>query len=154
MKFPILLFESIVSCPVSGHQWEKSDSISFTSPYQVFLNISKIPLSPLFSRLNKTLSCSLYSYVRCSSPLIIFMPLCWTCSSISMSLLYWGAQGCTQHPSRASLVLDRGEWSPPVASAVVFRSLNTDLLSLTIPFILDFKNKYLFNHIQSDFLLY
>ena len=56
----------------------------------------------LFSRLNSSSSLSLSSYQRCSSPFIIFPALHCTLSSMSMSLLYWGAWNWTQH-SRCGL---------------------------------------------------
>lgn len=46
----------------------------------------------LFSRLNSLSSLSLSSCERCSSPFIIFAALYWSLSTVSMSLLYWGAQ--------------------------------------------------------------
>lgn len=50
-----------------------------------------ILLSLLFSRLNSTSSLNLSWYERCSTALMIFMPLGWTCSSKSMSLIPgWG----------------------------------------------------------------
>lgn len=139
MEFPVLQFVPIVSCPVSGHQWEKSDSIFFTALYQVFLNIDKIPLSLLFSKMNRTHFHSLSSYVRCSSSLIISVALCWT-SPVFPCLSYIRIQ----HSRSAWPVLHRGEGSPPLTSAVVFISLNIDILRLTTLFILDFKNKHLF----------
>lgn len=44
-------------------------------------------------------SLSLPSQERCSSPLIIFMALSWTLSSMSMSLMHWTAQSCKQYSS-------------------------------------------------------
>jgi len=46
--------------------------------------------SLLSSRLNSPNSVSLSLQERCSIPWIAFMVLLWTCSSSSMSLLYWG----------------------------------------------------------------
>lgn len=43
---------SVVSCPVSGHQWKELVSISFALSLQVFIYINEIPPSHLFSRLN------------------------------------------------------------------------------------------------------
>lgn len=58
------------------------------------------PPSPIRSPLNRPFSSlstflSLSSCERCSKPLTTFMALCWTCSSISLSLWYWGAQNWT-----------------------------------------------------------
>lgn len=53
---------------------------------------------------------SVSSYVRHSYPLIIFVTLCWTHSSMTMSLLYWGAQNSTQHRCGAPR---KREGSPP-----------------------------------------
>lgn len=39
----------------------------------------------------------LFSWERCFSPLIIFVALCGSWSSKSMSFFYWGAQNCAQH---------------------------------------------------------
>lgn len=44
-------------------------------------------------------SFSLSSYIRCSSPLIIFIPLCCICSSMSMYFWSWGDKNWTQFPS-------------------------------------------------------
>ena len=54
------------------------------------------PLSLLFSRWNRPSSLSLSLYEKCSSLLIIFVALCWSCSSMSVSLLHWGAQNWTE----------------------------------------------------------
>lgn len=48
--------------------------------------MDKIPLNLLFPSLNMSLS--FCSYVRCSNTCPIFAALCWTDSSMSMSLLY------------------------------------------------------------------
>ena len=56
----------------------------------------------LFSRLNSPSSLSPSSLERCSSPFPIAVALHWTLSSLSLSLLSWGAQHRTQ-PSRGGL---------------------------------------------------
>lgn len=61
---------------------EKS-SVLFAFSLQVFIHIDKIPLSLFFSRLNIPSSLSLSLHARCSSPLIIFVALHWTVSSMS-----------------------------------------------------------------------
>lgn len=67
----------------------------------------------LLSRLNCPNSLCLSSEKRCFSPFIIFLALCWTVSSISMSLLYWRAQHWTLILRFVSLV-PRREGSPPL----------------------------------------
>lgn len=74
------------------------------------LHIYRIPLS-LFSRLSVS-SLSLSSNDRCSNHLIIIMASHWTHSSMSMSLLHWGAQNWTQHSKCVSPVLNKREVSP------------------------------------------
>lgn len=46
-------------------------------------------LLSVFSRLNRLSSCSLSSYKRCSRPLIVFVVIHWTLSSISLFILIW-----------------------------------------------------------------
>lgn len=58
----------------------------------MFIYIDKILLS--FFTLN---SPSSFSYERLSSPLTLILALCWTHSSVSMSLLYWRAQDWIEH---------------------------------------------------------
>jgi len=77
----------IASCPGTGHQRKEPGSVFFAPSLQTHIHIAKIPPSLLFSRLNSPRSLSLSSYVRCSSPLIIFVVLCWTLSSMSMPVL-------------------------------------------------------------------
>jgi len=50
------------------------------------------PPSLLFSRLSKPISLSPSSWERCSSPFPALVALHWTLSSLSLSLLSWGAQ--------------------------------------------------------------
>lgn len=54
-------------------------------------------LSIFFSRLNNPSSLHLTSSIRCSSPLIIFVVLHWTCFNMSHFFLSWKAQNWTQH---------------------------------------------------------
>lgn len=70
---------------------------SLLEPAQLFIHIDKITLSLLFSRLSSPSSFSLSSYDKHSSLFIFFVALCWTCTTLSMSLLYWGVQNWTQH---------------------------------------------------------
>ena len=57
-----------------------------------------VPPSHLFSRLSSPSSPSLSTSERCSRPFAIAVALHWTHSSVSQSLLHWGAQHQTQHP--------------------------------------------------------
>lgn len=93
MEFPV--FVPIAFCSSAGYHCEESGSAFFTlncSP-QLFIHIEMIPLNLLFSSLNSPFSLS--SCDRYSSPLVFFVALRWTCTSISMSLLYWGIQNWT-----------------------------------------------------------
>lgn len=63
----------------------------FPPTYHLFMQTDKICLSLLFYRLT-ALALSLSSYENCASPLIIFLALCWTQFSKSISFLYWGDQ--------------------------------------------------------------
>lgn len=77
---------------------EEFDSIFFMPSLQVFLKIHKVLLSLLFSRLISHSSLHFLSlYERYSNPLITFVLLWWTFSSMSMPLLYWESQNRTQH---------------------------------------------------------
>ncbi|KAK4826848.1 hypothetical protein QYF61_011716 [Mycteria americana] len=78
------------------------------APLKVLLCIDKTSLSLVSSRLNGPSSFSPSSYVRCYKPLIIFVALCWTLSSMSMSHLYWGAQHWTQHSRCLTSAEQRG----------------------------------------------
>lgn len=57
------------------------------------------------------------SHVRCSSPLITFVALCWTLSTMSISLFCWGGQNWTQQ-SRHGLTCaeQRGRISWPAGN--------------------------------------
>lgn len=63
----------------------------------LYVHTDKVPLSPLFFRLNSFSFLSLSLHVRCSNPSTIFLFVCWTHSSMPMALLYWGAQSWTQY---------------------------------------------------------
>lgn len=87
----------------SGPATEKSLALfSWYAPSRYWYTLERSPLSLLFSILNSPSSCSLSSQEKCSSPFITFVAVCWTFSSMLMSLLYWGAQCWTQH-SRCNL---------------------------------------------------
>lgn len=111
----------IVSGCVPGHHWEESNSLFFAPSLQVLytLGISSPTSSLLFPRLNSTISLSL-SYDRCSNPLIVFTAHCQTCSSMSISVLYWGTQSWAQHSSWVLPVLSRQEGSPPFDLSTLF----------------------------------
>ena len=81
---------------------EKSLAPSSLLPEQVFIHMDKIPPIHFCFWLNSLSSLSLSLYDGCSNPLIIFIALQWTFSSMPMSLLYWGAQDWTQY-SRCGL---------------------------------------------------
>jgi len=49
----VFQFVPIASCPISGYHWEEPGSLFFTHSHQTFIYIDKIPLSFLFSRLNR-----------------------------------------------------------------------------------------------------
>lgn len=60
--------------------------------------LSLLPPIRFFTSRWYILTCSLlHTKQSISYPLIIFVTLCWTHSSMSMFLLYWGAQNSTQH---------------------------------------------------------
>lgn len=61
---------------------------------------------------------SLSSYVRCSRTFIVFTALCCTPSSMSTSLLSWGARSWAQHSRGVSAVLSR-ELGVPAACGVL-----------------------------------
>lgn len=65
----------IDTCPDTGHHWKELGSYLFAHALQGILStnidIDKIPLTLLFSRLKRPISLSLMSQDRCSSPLII-----------------------------------------------------------------------------------
>lgn len=66
---------------------KKPGFILFGHSICVFIHTDKISLSLLFYRLSSP-SSLIHLYVRCSSPLIILVALCWTLSRMSMFLLY------------------------------------------------------------------
>jgi len=64
---------------------------SLCSPFRYLYTLMRSHQSLLFSRFNSPSSLSLSLSERCSSALIIFVALCWTLSSMSLSL-------CTGEP--------------------------------------------------------
>ena len=93
---PMFQFVPIASGPVTGHHRAEPGSIYLAPLLQVLINTDEIPLSLLFSRLNSLSSFSLSSQESCSCPFVSLVARRWTLSSMSMSLLYWGAQNWTQ----------------------------------------------------------
>ena len=103
-------FVPIASCPVTGDDGEEAGFLNFIPSHQEFIHIDEIPWA--FSSPGWTVPVPSASYERCSSPLNAFMALCWTHTSMSMPLLYWGAQNWTQCSTCVSSVLSREEGSP------------------------------------------
>ena len=99
MKFHLFQCVPIISGPVTGQLWEESGSVFFSPSIHLFRHIGNALHSLLLSGLNSPSSLSLYLYERCSSALIFFLALHWTCFRKSMSLLHWGAQTWAQYPS-------------------------------------------------------
>lgn len=62
------------------------------------LPVGKILLNLLFCRLNGPSALGLSSHERGSSPLTVFLSLCWTCSRKSVFFFHWGDQNWTQYP--------------------------------------------------------
>lgn len=99
MHFSLCPYPLVLSLSTS----EKSLALpSVLSPHQIFIHIDKIPLSILFCRLNHPSSFSFTSYKRCSSPLMIFVALDWTCSSESVSLEL-GRKDCREDRKSSTL---------------------------------------------------
>jgi len=92
----------LASCPVAGHQWKEPGSISLHLLSRYLCTLIRSSPSLLCCRLNSPSSLSLSSQERCCSPFIISVARFWTLSSMSMSLLCWGAQNWTQR-SRCNL---------------------------------------------------
>ena len=73
--------------------WQSSPLLHPPAPFRHLIQTDQfLPQSLLFSRLNSLSSLSLSSYVRCSSPFIIFVAHGWTCSWMSMSLVLGSPQ--------------------------------------------------------------
>ena len=83
---PVFQFLLIASGPVTGHHWKEPGSVTFSPSPLVFTFFKKSFASRHIC----------FSYIRCSSPLIILMARYWFLSSMSMSVLYWEAQNWTQ----------------------------------------------------------
>lgn len=88
-------FVPVVSCPVPRNHL-KSAFIFLLLLISYLHTLIKSSLNFFFSRLNSPCSFRLFSYGRYSTPLVIFVALCWACSHVSMVLSYWGVQNWTQ----------------------------------------------------------
>lgn len=95
-------------CPVTGHYWEESGSLFFPLTSHIYTLIRSISAFSSL-RLSNPVSLSPSSYDSCSCFLIIFVALCCTHFSRSMSLLYQTVQSWVQHSKCVSLVLRRGK---------------------------------------------
>lgn len=80
-------FVPFASGPVTGHHWEVLAPSSLHPCIRCLYTWVRHSLCLLFSKLNRPSSLSFSSYHTCSSPFIIFMALCWSLSSMSMSLI-------------------------------------------------------------------
>lgn len=101
-------------CPLplvqSLNATEKSLALFFTSPSQAFTHVDKITPEPSLLQARQSPFCQLLLACQMlQSPLVAFY---WTRSSMSMSVLNWGAQNGTQRLSCISPGLSRGEESP------------------------------------------
>lgn len=89
-------FVPTASCPRTGHHWKGPGSVLFAASCQVLIFIDENTLSLLCCRLDRPSSLILFLLQRCFRPLIILVAFFWALFSISISLLYWGAQNQTQ----------------------------------------------------------
>lgn len=87
----------LLSCPQAALRKVWFHLFHSTCQLFIFIHIDKIPLSLLLHRLKNPSSHSLSLYDRYPKTFIIFMVLWWTHSSMSLSLLHWGAHYWTQH---------------------------------------------------------
>ena len=86
------------ACRLLLCQWELLRKVFFHLVYipnQVIIHMDEIPLTLFFSRVKSQLSLSLY--VKCFSPLVISVVLCWSCSHMSVFRLYWEPQTWAWH---------------------------------------------------------
>ena len=90
----------IASGPFTKHHWKEPGSALFASSLQVLLYIDEMPPWAFSSPGWTVPAVSAFCHRRdAPTQLIIPVVLRWTLSSMSMSLLYWGAQNWTQHSS-------------------------------------------------------
>lgn len=64
-----------------------SPSLSSVPFPQVFVDVSELPPEPLLPRLSSPSSLSIFSEERCSRPFGTLVALCWTFTSMPMSVL-------------------------------------------------------------------
>jgi len=95
MRTPFFQFVPTVCFPVTGQQKICTLSTLFSSIRCVEALIRF--LLSLFSSLNSPMSLSFSSKGRCSSPLVIFVTLCWTVFRRPLSFLNWRIQNWTQY---------------------------------------------------------
>lgn len=77
--------------------WPLKRSCLFVPFPHGFIYIRNVTPNLLFTRLNHPSSLSLFSQGSGSSPLMIFVAIYWTLSSMSVSLFYQGVQNWTQN---------------------------------------------------------
>lgn len=86
---------------------------SLHPPSRYLCTMARYPSKSFLLWLNSPSSPSLSSHLRCSSLWITFMALGSTLSSVSMSLLYWGAKNWTQDSRCGLTSAAQEEGSPP-----------------------------------------
>lgn len=77
-EHPVLPFVPITSGPTTGHHWKEPGSLLLAPSFKVIIHIQKM-------------------LPRWSGPLITSLGLFWIFSSMSLSLLCWGAQNWIQY---------------------------------------------------------
>lgn len=104
MESPIFQFVPGVG---SEYYWEEFDSISFAPSLQAFMDVDKMPPSLLIS------TWIICSQERSSSLFIILVALCWTISSMFMSLskmsIFHMSMSFLYYPSLLQWLLPRRE---------------------------------------------
>lgn len=128
MKHPVFQFLPVVffSC-----DWEQSGYVFFKSSCQILSYLQTASYCPCLN----AHSCLAFSlYVRDSSPWIVFTILCWTWSSMLISLLRWGVQNEQSTPDVISQALTRGERITFLTSSIV-NSKCQQLTVMTVLFV-------------------
>jgi len=93
---PVSQFVPIASCPVTGHCWKEPGSVLCAPSLQLFVYVDEVRLRLLIS--------------RCSNPFVILVDFL---QSVPISLVLGEPSTGLSTPGVASLVLNRGEGSPP-----------------------------------------